>query len=619
MRWGVLARADDRGLGNQTWEVVRNYHPDRVLVVRLPSSERQGFRPHLERFPGATVVTCEEASWRLPERQVREWLAGLDVVWTAETFYDWRLVEWADDQGVATVCHTNPEYHQHHLRDHPHPTAWWAPTDWRLGNLPAPATVVPMPVPTDRFTPTLGDGSTSVLHIGGRPTTGDRNGTNVVAEIAAERRYDITITTQAHQGKMRGARVVPATNDYWSLYPGHAVLLLPRRYGGLCLPVLEACAAGLVPVLPACSPNEHWPAVHIPCTPGPPVRLPAGLIDTVDVTPDATQAALDATLRDLSGLRARAVDWAARHSYEALRPLWMAELAKVADRSAPRPRSRVPKASVVVPFAPTDDHRIANWRWLRRRLSVLHDVEIIEAPGDYPWIKADAVADGIRRAAHELVVVMDADVVIDPRTLNRAIAAVDAGAPWVMPHYQVHRLTEDETAAVLTQDPSSEVSARGRHLERDPFPGCVGGGIVVTTKTAWERAPMDPRFVGWGYEDASWGMALNTLAGTCERLQADLVHLWHPEQPSRPRRQEASAALWKDYQKANGVPARMSRVVAGGPASAPPLDRPVEFRSSRRRIRVGDQVLRVKLGRLFITDPDLADELRARDDVEEVA
>jgi hypothetical protein len=32
--------------------------------------------------------------------------------------------------------------------------------------------------------------------------------------------------------------------DYWAVYDDVSLLLLPRRYGGLCLPMQEAAACG---------------------------------------------------------------------------------------------------------------------------------------------------------------------------------------------------------------------------------------------------------------------------------------------------------------------------------------------------------------------------------------
>jgi hypothetical protein len=54
MRLGLIARADNRGLGQQTWAVQRNLHPAKTMVVDCPSM--QPLQLHTDRFPGAHIV-----------------------------------------------------------------------------------------------------------------------------------------------------------------------------------------------------------------------------------------------------------------------------------------------------------------------------------------------------------------------------------------------------------------------------------------------------------------------------------------------------------------------------------------------------------------------------------
>ena len=147
MRIGVIARADNRGLGIQTWEVARHLEVERVLVVREPGSERRGFHPQLDRFPGAAIVEFGQYNdGELDEEICRGWLDGLDVIYSAETLYDWRISGWAREAGCATVVHANPEFYKHSVDSLDHPTAWWSATPWRLGFLPRETRVVPMPM-----------------------------------------------------------------------------------------------------------------------------------------------------------------------------------------------------------------------------------------------------------------------------------------------------------------------------------------------------------------------------------------------------------------------------------------------------------------------------------------
>lgn len=344
MKLGLIARADDRGLGIMCWELARHMHTDRVLVVREPVAEGRGFPPHLDRYPGAQTVTYDAG---LDETTVRDWLAGLDVVYSAETFYDPRLIGWARDAGVRTVLHVMPEFLA--KVGHPEPDALWAPTNWRLEHLPEGTRVVPVPVATDRFDEIRAanratqDGPLRVLHTVGHRAMADRNGTMVVTRAVSTITEAVQLTMTGQDGRLpsiparRRGKITTVGRpggvaDYWDTYRDQDVLVLPRRFGGLCLPVQEAMAAGVVPVLPDVPPNQDWPAVLTPASTHGTIVTAAGVIPLAATRPADLAAAIDDLARDRERLAAQRelVDaWVQAHSWEALAPLYTAELARI--------------------------------------------------------------------------------------------------------------------------------------------------------------------------------------------------------------------------------------------------------------------------------------------------
>lgn len=189
------------------------------------------------------------------------------------------------------------------------------------------------------------------------------------------------------------------------------------------------------------------------------------------------------------------------------------------------------------------------------------DYEVVVGEGGSPWRKAEAVDRGIAKASGEIIIVADADVVCDG--LPKAVAALEAGAPWVIPHGLVHRLNAEATELVLAGvKPYGMIAA----YDERPYTGWAGGGLVVIWRSAWDIAPIDPRFVGWGQEDAAWALCLDVLIGRHVRLNADLYHLWHPPQPRRDRRvgNSANENLWTRYKRCLGRPDRMAALVAEG-------------------------------------------------------
>lgn len=205
------------------------------------------------------------------------------------------------------------------------------------------------------------------------------------------------------------------------------------------------------------------------------------------------------------------------------------------------------RVSVIIPWAPGVGcrHREAALAWTASKwVGTGHEVVVGENTG--PWCKAAAVADGLARATGDVLVVADADVWTPG--WEGAVGRVVSGVPWAMPHGKVHRLTHAATQQVL----DGHEPAREMDLTQSPYQGWPGGGMVVVRRDVYERAPLDPRFVGWSGEDESWAHALRALAGPGWRGTAPLWHLWHPPQERMSRRwgSHAARALATRYARA---------------------------------------------------------------------
>lgn len=189
-------------------------------------------------------------------------------------------------------------------------------------------------------------------------------------------------------------------------------------------------------------------------------------------------------------------------------------------------------------------------------------------PHDGRWRKAMAIRHAIANADHlhgtadgtvrvTSLAVLDADCIIP--NLARAFDVLDEGAPWVIPHTMVHRLTKDSTRAVLDGGP-----LQGVYEDPGPYLGYEGGGCTVLRRETWERVPMDPRMTGWGHEDRAWSYALRCLVGEPVRLDSVCWHLWHPPQERLDRRVgslESRELEWR-YKRWRKDPERMAELVA---------------------------------------------------------
>lgn len=181
------------------------------------------------------------------------------------------------------------------------------------------------------------------------------------------------------------------------------------------------------------------------------------------------------------------------------------------------------------------------------------------------WSKGAATREALRTAHGRIVVVADGDCLVDPAALARAVEAVDDGAAWAIPHRDVHRLDEAETAQWYADGPDRPVipPATTRGLMRQPYTGYAGGGFVVVRRDRWAALGGFPaEFVGWGCEDEAVADLLTTCLGEPTRFDADLVHLWHPKgQRTQSAEYFANRERLKAYRRARGNPEAMFALV----------------------------------------------------------
>lgn len=154
----------------------------------------------------------------------------------------------------------------------PLPDLFGLPSSWHYDDLPYPnKRLLRVPVATEKLPRHPERGLIRrFLHVAGRPAVHDRNGT--AETIAAFRDVacpDATLTVRvqvaAAADEYRAlagddARITIDTTDmprYGDAYRGFDVLVLPRKYGGLCLPMQEALGSGMPVIMTDVSPNDE--------------------------------------------------------------------------------------------------------------------------------------------------------------------------------------------------------------------------------------------------------------------------------------------------------------------------------------------------------------------------
>jgi len=278
VKLGLIARADNSGLAVQTWEFSRHLNPVKTLVIDVGhlhnTTDHSNKRTFLDRYPHAMI----HRGWEPDAATIHQFVKGLDVVFTCETPYSRPLIPIAHQHGARVVIAPNYEFLDKTLQ----PDLWAAPTMWHWDDIPEPKIHLPVPIALDRVPRTPHPnaenprGATEVnnahfLHIVGRPAVHDRNGTAQLIEALRNVEAEITLTLRCQHAtylnEIDTRRVPPNVilnlesrdvDNYWELYSRGDVLIMPRRFGGLCLPALEALGAGMPVIMPDIEPNNTW-------------------------------------------------------------------------------------------------------------------------------------------------------------------------------------------------------------------------------------------------------------------------------------------------------------------------------------------------------------------------
>jgi len=268
MRLGIIARSDNTGLGNQTRELVKMLNPDKILLI--DSSHFNQNRQHPEWYKGFNVLTTKNG---FPSRsESKEFLYDLDAVLTCETFYYSEFIDLARSKNVKTILQYNYEFLEHmRKQDIPIPDVFLAPSHWNTDKVDEiygnRCKVAYLPPPTDpelfksARENNMSTNHKRLLHIAGRTTTKDRNGTESIIKMLrySSQDYLMVIKTQSrlsvHSDDPRLIVDASSPEDRETMYDGFDAMIMPRRYGGLCLPMNEALMSGLPVFMTDISPN----------------------------------------------------------------------------------------------------------------------------------------------------------------------------------------------------------------------------------------------------------------------------------------------------------------------------------------------------------------------------
>lgn len=195
------------------------------------------------------------------------------------------------------------------------------------------------------------------------------------------------------------------------------------------------------------------------------------------------------------------------------------------------------KLSIIIPWHDNGcEWRRKSFDWLRNRYAaLLTDYEFVcgstkNIDDDPHWNRAASRNALVEQSSGDTLLIADADTVFQLDQIERGIAQLLGGAPWVIPYCEerYYNLTADETALVWRCFPGAGIPEPTDPRQWD-HKITSWAGLLLVPRAAFDAVGgYDERFKGWGYEDNAFKTALDRVVGPHRRTDGYALHLWHP-------------------------------------------------------------------------------------------
>ena len=268
MKLGIIVRADNTGLGNQTYELTQMLNPYKIMIIDFTSYN--GNQQHFEWYAERDYIISRGFP---TDEQIDDFLDGIDTLLSCETFYNDNTPTLARKKGVKTYLQYNYELFGNLQRgDKPIADVLISPSPWMIEKVYNKfynhAKILHLPPPTrpELFERALEINTSKdhkrMLHIAGKAAAYDRNGTESIFEMMRYSKADFELVIKSQtpiSSKGLDSRItieIDNVKNRQDMYSGFDGMILPRRYAGLCLPMNESLLSGLPVFMTDISPNN---------------------------------------------------------------------------------------------------------------------------------------------------------------------------------------------------------------------------------------------------------------------------------------------------------------------------------------------------------------------------
>ncbi|WP_338452880.1 hypothetical protein R4Z09_14040 [Niallia oryzisoli] len=222
------------------------------------------------------------------------------------------------------------------------------------------------------------------------------------------------------------------------------------------------------------------------------------------------------------------------------------------------------QVSILIPFKGDNGIRSAALQWvIRFYQNVIPEAEIcIGENSDSFFNRCKAINAAAEKAPRNIFVLADADVIYDSDLLIESIHSLEK-AQWVIPFNRILDLSKEKTEETLKMEPFWPLVFADGNFNEYKIDKMFAGKLNVFTREAFEKAGRyDERFLGWGFDDDAFLLAMNTLCGQFVSLNRPIYLFWHPYvgADNNPHYKRNLIRLYR-YQLASGNPIKMKKII----------------------------------------------------------
>lgn len=210
------------------------------------------------------------------------------------------------------------------------------------------------------------------------------------------------------------------------------------------------------------------------------------------------------------------------------------------------------RAVFLVPRRADGGHRDRLWEYARARWErYFPDIAIVEGHHDSgPFNRSAAINRAAASAGDwDVGVVIDSDVLLSVSQVRRAIGRARKTGRVTWAHRRWRGIREDMTLRIVAdqRDLGAELSRDELDLIVERTNPLSWSCCIAIPRRVWdELGGFDERFKGWGFEDMAFQSAVCGLFGH-ERIEGDVVHLWHPRSEERISEGRSRATATPEY------------------------------------------------------------------------